>query len=366
MQQAVIQQKKGADPFEGWSLYADRPFVYDLIPKEIVLPEVRGGWKGAIKWFGAHTLMPLACFAARRTKGFCVYTSWGGMGDEILHTAVLRQLAARLGGPVWVLSLHPWIFNDLPWVRGVIPPDGHVTAWAQSRGKLLFGGYGRQSDRNRPQWLRHQIAMISEQLGVTGEIELRPEIRLSESEKAKAARYRDHIIVHSSVLGARCPSHNKQWPPERMVEVVKALRKNHCVAQIGAASDPALPGAEDLRGCRDLRHVAAVVANSAVFIGMEGFHTHLARAVNCRSVVVYGGYTHPKETGYPCNENLYSELPCSPCWEPSGCNFRRRCLDDISSSNVLDAVERALVKRGRLLETTTALIPARQDRLAAT
>lgn len=360
MPQTVPEGRNSTDPFEGWSLYADRPFVYGLIPKEIVLPEPRGGWKGAVKWVATHTLMPLACFAARGSKGVCVYTSWGGMGDEILHTAVLRQLAARLGGPVLVLSLHPWVFKDLPWVRGVVPPDGHVTAWAQSRGKLLFGGYGRQSERNRPQWLRHQIAMISEQLGLTGEIELRPEIRLSESEMAKAARYRDHIVVHSSVLGARFPSHNKQWPPERMAEVVVKLRKDHRVVQIGAASDPVLPGAEDLRGCPDLRQVAAVVANSAAFVGMEGFHTHLARAVNCRSVVVYGGYTHPEETGYPCNENLYTELPCSPCWEPSGCNFRRKCLDDISPKDVSVAVEKLLARKERPLEVERAELPGYQ------
>jgi ADP-heptose:LPS heptosyltransferase len=142
-----------------------------------------------------------------------------------------------------------------------------------------------------------------------------------------------------------------------MVEVVKALRKNTCVAQVGGASDPALPGAEDLRGCRDLRHVAAVVANSALFVGMEGFHTHLARAVNCRSVVVYGGYTHPEETGYPCNENLYTELPCSPCWEPSGCNFRRKCLDDISPTDVINAVEKGLARKGQPLEVERAQLP---------
>jgi len=353
-------QLSTADPFEGWSLYAERPFIYDLVPKEIVTPVARGGWKGAIKWTAVHTLMPVACSATRRSKGICVYTSWGGMGDEILHTAALRELAARLGGPVWVLSLHPWVYRGLPWVQGVIPPDGHVADWARSRGKLRFGGYAKQRERNKPRWQWHQIAMISEQLGVTGEIELRPEVRLSEQEVDAAAHFKDCIVVHSSILGARYPLHNKQWPPERMVEVVRALRKNHRVLQIGGPLDPVLPGAEDLRGSPNLRHVSAILANAALFAGIEGFHTHLARAVNCRSVVIYGGYSHPDETGYPCNENLFTELPCSPCYEPSGCNFRRKCLDDISPKDVLVAVEKLLARKELPLEVERAQLPGAQ------
>ena len=347
------------DPFEGWSLYAERPFIYDLVPKEIVTPVARGGWKGAIKWTAVHTLMPVACIATRRSKGICVYTSWGGMGDEILHTAALRELAARLGGPVWVLSLHPWVYRGLPWVKGVIPPDGHVTDWARSRGRLRFGGYGkRQRERDKPIWLMHQIALMCEQLGVTGERELRPEVRLSEEEVAAAARFKDCIVVHSSILGARYPLHNKQWPPERMMEVAKALRKDHRVVQIGGASDPILPDVEDMRACPNLRHVSAILANARLFVGIEGFHTHLARAVNCRSVVIYGGYSHPDETGYLCNENLFTKLPCSPCYEPSGCSFRRKCLDEITTKDVLAAVNRALAKQAAPLETKKVILPA--------
>lgn len=361
MPQAAQVQETSVDPFQGWSLYADRPFIYDLVPREIVPPQPRGGWKGAVKWLAAHALMPVASCFTPRSQGLCVYTSWGGMGDEVLHTAVVRELAAKVGGPVWVLSLHPWVYRGLPSVRGVIPPDGHVISWAQNRGKLRFGGYGkRQRERNKPDWLLHQVALICEQVGITGDIELRPEMRLSERETAAAAEFKDCIVLHSSILGARYPLHNKQWPPERMEEVVKALRKDHRVLQIGGAADPILPGAEDLRGCRSLRHVSAILSNAALFVGIEGFHTHLARAVNCRSVVIYGGYSHPDETGYPCNENLFTQLPCSPCYEPSGCNFRRECLDAITPADVLAAVDRALAKSGLPLETTKVHLPEKQ------
>lgn len=346
------------DPFNGWSLYADQPFVYDLIPKEIVLPDARGGWKGAVKWFLTNSLMPLLTYPARGARAVCVFTSWGGMGDEILHTAALRELAKTVGGPVWVLSLHPWVYRGHPGVRGVLPPDGHMINWARQRGRLRFGGYAKQKERNKPRWQWHQIAMISEQLGISGEIELRPEIHLRKKEIEAASGFKDSIVVHSSILGARYPLYNKQWPPERMAEVVRVLAQNHRVVQIGGKGDPYLPGAEDLRGFPNLRHVSAILANAALFVGIEGFHTHLARAVNCRSVVVYGGYSHPDETGYPCNENIFTQLPCSPCYEPSGCNFKRKCLDIITPKEVLAAVERTLAKKGRAIETEIVNLPA--------
>lgn len=341
-----------------WSLYADQPFVYDLIPKEIVLPEARGGWKGAIKWLLVHSLMPFVTTPGRGPRGVCVYTSWGGMGDEVLHTAAVRELSKKVGGPVWVISLQPWVYRGHPGVRGVLPPDGHVTKWAQQHGRLRLGGYAKQRERNKPRWQWHQIAMISEQLGIRGEIELRPEVHLREREIRAASGFKGAVVVHSSILGARFPLYNKQWPPDRMAEVVRVLARSHRVIQIGGKSDPALPGAEDLRGYPDLRHISAILANAALFVGIEGFHTHLARAVNCRSVVIYGGYSHPDETGYPCNENLFTQLPCSPCYEPSGCHYRRKCLDVITPKNVIEAVERGLAKEGKTLKTEVASIPS--------
>ena len=52
---------------------------------------------------------------------------------------------------------------------------------------------------------------------------------------------------------------------------------------------PPLKGALDLRGKTGLREAAAILSNSLVFIGQVGFLMHLARAVDCRSVIVYGG-----------------------------------------------------------------------------
>jgi ADP-heptose:LPS heptosyltransferase len=79
-----------------------------------------------------------------------------------------------------------------------------------------------------------------------------------------------------------------------------------------------------------------------MFVGLESMHMHLARAVECPSVIVYGGRLRPDQIGYACNENLYNPVPCAPCWLESRCEIGRVCLETIAASDVIEAAERLL------------------------
>jgi len=80
--------------------------------------------------------------------------------------------------------------------------------------------------------------------------------------------------------------------------LARELARDFKLVQLGTAADPALPVDKDLRGRTSLREAAAILAASEVFIGLEGFLTHLARAVDCPSVVVQGGRARPETFGY--------------------------------------------------------------------
>ena len=112
----------------------------------------------------------------------------------------------------------------------------------------------------------------------------------------------------------------------------------------------------DLRGQTSLRETAAILASSQLFVGQVGFLMHLARAVDCRSVIVYGGRETPEQSGYPCNVNLYSPVACSPCWRLNSCPFDRICLDMINADDVIAGVEQQVARAGATLETTTDVI----------
>ena len=110
----------------------------------------------------------------------------------------------------------------------------------------------------------------------------------------------------------------------------------------------------DLRGRTNLRQSAAVLANSLVFIGLSGFLMHLARAVDCRSVIIYGGREKPAITGYVANKNLYHQVRCAPCWLRNSCEFNHKCMDMVSVDNVISATADQIGRYGTLLEVQTA------------
>ena len=83
---------------------------------------------------------------------------------------------------------------------------------------------------------------------------------------------------------------------------------------------------------------------------------HLARAVDCRAVIVYGGRETPEQSGYRCNENLYSAVHCSPCWRLNTCPYNRMCLERIDVHHVVDALERQVARTGSALEVDTDTI----------
>jgi len=128
------------------------------------------------------------------------------------------------------------------------------------------------------------------------------------------------------------------------------------VVQIGGSNDLKLEGAMDLRGKTTLRQTAAILANSLVFVGLVGFVMHLARAVDCRSVIIYGGREKPSITGYVANKNLYSQVRCAPCWLRNACEFNHKCMDMVTVEQVIAATADQISRYGTLLEVQTAVV----------
>jgi ADP-heptose:LPS heptosyltransferase len=69
---------------------------------------------------------------------------------------------------------------------------------------------------------------------------------------------------------------------------------------------------------------------------------HLARAVETRAVIIYGGRELPSQSGYVANLNLASDVPCAPCWRYDDCAGNKVCMDMITPAAVINAVEEVL------------------------
>ena len=95
----------------------------------------------------------------------------------------------------------------------------------------------------------------------------------------------------------------------------------------------------DLSGRLPLDRFLAAVAEGDIHVGPISGPVHVAAAAGKPSVVIYGGYEHPDCSSYPGNINLFTALPCSPCWlllEP--CPYDRVCLRRISPKHIKEAI----------------------------
>ena len=140
----------------------------------------------------------------------------------------------------------------------------------------------------------------------------------------------------------------KLLPMATWADVVRQLAAaGISVAQIGLSGEELIPGVtHDLRGLTSISEVGLIIKQGECHIDTEGGLVHLARAVNRRSVVLFGPTT-PALFGYDQNINI-SSSSCGDCWWvtnewlgkcPRGTKGPE-CMEEHSASTIIDAVYR--------------------------
>lgn len=277
-------------------------------------------------------------------------------GDDLLCTVVLREMKKRGCRKPWMMSNYPELFRDNDDVAQVVPCDPRFEKYGHILGAkwhiLEYAKIDVERDMSlMPQ--RHILTELCARAGIEGDVVLRPYLNLTEAEMTSGKWAQGMITIQSSGLAGIMPMRNKQWFPERFQRVIDCLKNDFKFVQIGSSDDPPLVDVIDLRGKTRIRETAAVLANCRLYLGNIGFLMHLARAVECPSVIVYGGREAPGQSGYSCNRNLYSAVPCAPCGLLNKCDYDRICMKNIIADDVIDAVEQ-MIKRPRhpLVEDT--------------
>ncbi len=299
-----------------------------------------------------------ALWALRHGKPDVILQFLGGLGDELLLTCVAHELRRRRPDvAIWQITAAAELLHGNP-DYALILDKGY---WALRHSNLL--GRWRKSLHYSEMPIpaayevpprEHILAILCRNAGLTGVVRLRPWYFRNETD-ATAGRYASRQIAVQSVgeKGHETWMQNKVWFHDRMQSVIDRLvatLPEYRVLQIGTEKDPLLNGAEDLRGKTTLRQTAAILGQSLCFLGTSGFLAHLARAVDCRSVIIYGGREHAWQSGYSCNENLETRIPCAPCWLWHDCDFDHRCMREVTVQDVLNALERVVARNNQPLE----------------
>jgi Glycosyltransferase family 9 (heptosyltransferase) len=281
---------------------------------------------------------------------------YDGLGDALLISAVAYHLGQTINNKVWIITNHPALFKGNPHVW-VLPMRKRIWGFRLVRflravkivTREYYMSYQERKDPPYGQVLtsppEHLLSVLARKVG----LEKAPKKPLIFLNKKEIARWKSRlagkkwIAIHSS--GPKQWTTNKEWYPERFIQVVEKLKERFSIVQLGVSSDLQLPVDLDLRGKVSPREAAAALSACTALIGLVGYLMHAAAAVDTPAVIIYGGFEAPWQSGYPWNENIFTDLACAPCWSMKECEHRHSCMDQIQASDVLSALERLLEKQ---------------------
>jgi ADP-heptose:LPS heptosyltransferase len=135
----------------------------------------------------------------------------------------------------------------------------------------------------------------------------------------------------------------KKWSIDKWKKIIKLYPKIKFI-QLGDENETKIEGTLDLLGT-PIRKQLSVLASSNLYVGLDSFWNHAARALNVKSVILFGP-TNPNIWGYDENINIYKKTRCSPCidWGIEECPYGKKCMNDIQILDVKKAIDRLILK----------------------
>lgn len=277
------------------------------------------------------------------------------LGDNLLLTVLTRELYDRGFKNVWIKSDRSELFEHNPHIKLILPFNTLLsgTMLKMCRTKIVYPKYTvyhKETDMDEmPE--KHIVLKMADYLQLHGRIQVKPVLSLTPDERRAAEWAKNKIVITTSATAALFPMGNKEWSVEKYQEVVNFFRDKYEFIQVGALTDAPLFGVTDMRGKTTIRQTAAILSNAALLVSHVGFIMHLARAVDCRAVILYGGRERPDQSGYSCFENIYSAIECAPCWLHNTCPHDKKCMQLIVASTVTDTI----VKQVNLTGTSLSI-----------
>ena len=159
------------------------------------------------------------------------------------------------------------------------------------------------------------------------------------------------IVIH---LGAGYPS--KRWPASRFAELVRLLGENRLGVPIFIGTRTEKKILDTFRGelvhdfldlteKTSLVELAALLKHADLFVGNDSGPAHLAAMLGCQTILIFSGTNDFRRWApwTPKLRILHRPVPCSPCEEETCPLEKQICLEEISTQEVFEALEEALL-----------------------
>lgn len=216
-----------------------------------------------------------------------------GLGDEIMAGAQARALSRAAGKLVCIVDKagRPrWhdMWQGLPWITR---STAGAVALVNASGARPYIDYARTTEQR---WAYTSWRCAP------GEIAgLRQDLRGDGA-----------VLIESTLKPNASP--NKQWGLGNWLELVR-LRPDLDWVQCCPPGAPALPGVRRIETA-SFRDACSVLMACRTAVLPEGGMHHAAAALDKRVVVLFGGMTSPRNTGYDEHINLWVDDPDALGW----------------------------------------------------
>jgi hypothetical protein len=156
------------------------------------------------------------------------------------------------------------------------------------------------------------------------------EIFLTDRELAKW-KQTDFVYIEPNIKGWLGP--NKDWGFDKWQQVVLRTPDVRYIQGPGKK----LAGVEQV-STESFRDACSLLDRAALFLGTDGGLHHAAAALGKKAVVIWGGYTHPRNLGYDTHINLHSGV--EPCGNLAPCDHCKKAMDRITVDMVVNSIGR--------------------------
>lgn len=245
-----------------------------------------------------------------------------GYGDCLIATGMARMARARHPGkPICIGdgSVIEWneVFENNPHLSKTVVPG---CVWIHSHKGFRPYVDNAKTTNDRFVWKR--------------DFRVYPgEIFLTAAEVERWAEYQNFVYIEPNIKGWCGP--NKDWGFDNWQAVVRSLPEVAWVQGPGRK----LKGVTQVE-TKSFRDACALLSRSLLFAGTDGGLHHAAAALDKKAVVVWGGYTHPRNLGYDSHINLHAGV--EPCGNTKPCNHCVSAMQKITPEMVVDAVRKSL------------------------
>ena len=278
----------------------------------------------------------------------CVVTVEGGLGKNVMFTAMLKELAKKYE-KIYVLSPYFDVFKACPYVTDAFPMGQVSTLYQQLCLSDDCDVLWKEPYTNQ-KFIKKQVHLFdawAEELGITlsqKAMDMVPEIskytelplvKTQTEELLKQLNGQKFILIQ--LCGGQSPlapqldkdgklipynDHNEglkrnYYRGQELVEKKKKTYPEHRILHFALPNEPSYEGADKVQAPYLVFHELCKHADKVVCT--DSSLQHLATGV-CKDVTVIWGETRPEHFGYSCNKNICAKnvMNSQPYFRPLG------------------------------------------------